>query len=78
MPTVLLINGYRFFFFSNENSEPMHIHVEKAGANGKIMLNPIEIEYYYGFTQNEQKQIHTIVNENIEYLKKAWNDYFKQ
>jgi hypothetical protein len=26
MPTVLLLNGFRFFFYSNENNEPVHIH----------------------------------------------------
>jgi len=36
MPTVLYINRYRFYSFSNENDEPMHIHIEKAGANGEI------------------------------------------
>jgi hypothetical protein len=30
MPTVLRIDGYRFFFFSNEGNEPVHIHVESG------------------------------------------------
>ncbi|MBE0499452.1 MAG: DUF4160 domain-containing protein [Campylobacterales bacterium] len=30
MPTVLRINGFRFFFFSDEHL-PLHIHVEKRG-----------------------------------------------
>lgn len=29
MPTVLFVNGFRFFFYSNENNEPVHIHVLK-------------------------------------------------
>lgn len=41
MPVVLRIKGYRFYFFSNENAEPKHIHVTKADANGKIWLEPI-------------------------------------
>ncbi len=36
MPTVLLINGYRFFFFSNEGNEPRHIHVEKGDVRQSI------------------------------------------
>ena len=33
MPTVLRIDGHRFFFYSLEGQEPPHIHVEhrKAG-----------------------------------------------
>ncbi|MBN8719086.1 MAG: DUF4160 domain-containing protein [Sediminibacterium magnilacihabitans] len=40
MPTVLLENGFRFFFYSNENEEPMHIHVKRGNAIGKIWLEP--------------------------------------
>jgi hypothetical protein len=37
MPTILLISGFRFFFYSNESQEPMHVHVSKASADGKNM-----------------------------------------
>src|SRR5262249_55675133 len=40
MPTVLIIQGFRFFFFSNEGSEPPHIHVEKGDGYAKFWLNP--------------------------------------
>lgn len=30
MPTILQILGWRFFFYSNEGNEPIHIHAEKA------------------------------------------------
>ena len=26
MPTFLILEGYRFFFYSRENGEPPHIH----------------------------------------------------
>jgi hypothetical protein len=39
MPTVLRLQGFRFFFYSNENDEPMHVHVEKAEAVEKYGLN---------------------------------------
>jgi hypothetical protein len=31
MPTVLFIDGWRLFFYSNEGKEPIHIHAGKAG-----------------------------------------------
>ena len=37
MPTVLTVQGFRFFFWSNESDEPIHVHVEKGGAEGKNM-----------------------------------------
>ncbi len=51
MPTLLFINGIRFFFYSNENHEPPHVYVTKADANGKIWLSStIEIAYMHNFT----------------------------
>lgn len=40
MPTFLLINGFRFFFYSDEGDEPCHIHVKKGSGRGKVWLDP--------------------------------------
>jgi len=34
MPTILRIDGYRFFFFSDEHL-PTHIHIEKGDGYAK-------------------------------------------
>jgi hypothetical protein len=39
MPTILRLDGYRFFFFSNENNEPPHIHVEFGDKLAKYWLS---------------------------------------
>ncbi len=79
MPTVLLINGFRFFFYSNENDEPIHIHVKKGSAEGKIWLEPkCLIAYLHGFTNAEENNILEIVNDNFEFLKTKWNEYFNK
>ena len=54
MPTVFKINGFRFYFYSNENDEPMHVHVEKAGANGKIWLDP---DVNIAYTHKDRKSV---------------------
>lgn len=41
MPTVLKIGAWRFFFYSLENDEPAHIHVEQGSASAKFWLDPI-------------------------------------
>lgn len=35
MPTILLILGWRFFFYSNECNEPVHVHCRKGDAEAK-------------------------------------------
>jgi len=36
MPTVLLLGPYRFFFFSGDRDEPLHIHVERERMLAKF------------------------------------------
>jgi hypothetical protein len=77
MPTVLVIRGYKFKFFSNENDEPTHVHVTKGSGTAKIWLEPeVSVEYSYNFTVRENRDIEEIVKENLETLRKAWHDYF--
>ena len=79
MPTVLFINGFRFFFYSNENDEPIHIHVEKGDGNGKIWLEPtISIAYMHGFSSKEINQIVEIVEKEIVTLRNKWNEFFSK
>ena len=32
MPTVLMVRGWRVFFYSNEGREPLHVHAQKGEA----------------------------------------------
>jgi hypothetical protein len=77
MPTVFYLKGYRFFFFSNENDEPIHIHVEKAGGSAKYWLEPFEEVYSYGLRAKQRKEIRTIIELRINELKKAWYEHFQ-
>ena len=77
MPTILIIDGYRFYFYSNENDEPVHIHVAKAEGKAKYWLVPqLEEAYSYDFTARERKQIKRMIVENKNKLIKAWYEYF--
>ncbi len=79
MPTLLIINGLRFFFYSNENNEPAHIHVTKGNATGKVWLEPeIEVVYFKGFTNSEERPILEVVNAHIEEFKEKSYEYFSK
>ena len=79
MPTVLLQQGYRFFFWSNEGNELMHVHVEKGNGFGKIWLKPkIRIAYMHRFNPNEVITIMKIVKTNILILQEFWYEYFRK
>ena len=76
MPTVLRVGRYRFFFFSNENNEPPHIHVERDDYTAKFWLDPIRLETSGGFSRGDIRRIQDIVTENRERLLRSWHDYF--
>ena len=79
MPALLLIDGCRFFFYSMENNEPIHVHVSKGNAVGKIWLEPkIVVAYFYGFNTKEEKTIIRVINEYHEQFKTKWNEYFNK
>jgi len=79
MPTVLLLNGFRFFFYSNENNEPAHIHVKKGNGEGKIWLEPVsEIVWMYGFNKQEVNEVWEICTNNLQLFKNKWYEYFNK
>jgi hypothetical protein len=41
VPTVLRIDGYRFYFYSHEPNEPPHVHVDRAEYTAKIWLEEV-------------------------------------
>jgi hypothetical protein len=51
MPTIPGIPGpYRFFFYSFDCSEPMHVHVERERKVCKFWLEPIALAANDGFS----------------------------
>lgn len=39
MPTILMMLGWRFFFYANEGNEPIHVHCQKGDGEGKFWLD---------------------------------------
>ena len=78
MPTVLVINGYRFFFFSNERDEPVHIHIEKAEKYAKFWIEPLFVAVNYGFSGRELRVIGDIIEKNELLIKEKWNEHFSK
>ena len=76
MPTVLRIGRYRFFFYSSDRIEPVHIHVERDDNIAKIWLDPIRLQSSGGFNRSEIRKIISIIIDNQIELLEAWNEHF--
>jgi hypothetical protein len=76
MPTVLLLNQYRFFFYSRENSEPPHIHVEFGDKVAKYWLEPVELASSKRFRTHELTALREVVLLHRQEFIEAWHDHF--
>lgn len=76
MPTVLRVGPYRFFFYSGDRDEPVHVHVERDDNVAKFWLDPVRLQTSGGFNAAELRRIQRIIDENQNTLREAWNEYF--
>ena len=76
MPTVLRIGGYRFFFYSNENREPPHIHVQQAGRLAKFWIQPVILASSTGFAAHELNKLTRLVETHQKELLEQWHEFF--
>ena len=65
MPTIKQISdGLRFFFFSFDCNEPMHVHVSRENLICKFWIEPILLERNHGFSAKELNKIRKIIQSN--------------
>jgi len=76
MPTVLKVGKFRFFFFSNEGNEPMHIHVESDDKYAKFWLEPVQLAKSVGHSAKELNEIKKLVLDNVNVFKERWYEQF--
>lgn len=80
MPTVLFIFGWRLFFYSNEGTEPIHIHAEKGDMECKfwILDEEVELKEAFAFNMNnsDKKQIKKIIFQHFDFITETWYNYF--
>lgn len=76
MPTVLRIGPYRLFFYSDEGTEPPHIHVMAGDRVAKFWLDSLELAYSKRFRAHELNEVRDLVGEHREALREAWHAHF--
>jgi hypothetical protein len=76
MPTLFILFGLRFYFYSEEHL-PIHIHVKNADGQAKFNVEPeIELVYNKGLKQKDLNLAEKIINENNkEIIIARWNEY---
>ena len=76
MPTVFRSGPYRFFFFSNEGFEPVHVHVEGSGGYAKLWMDPVRFAEAHGLNSRQLSHIRQVVREHRNEIVEAWHAHF--
>jgi hypothetical protein len=76
VPTVHREGPYRFFFYSADRIESVHIHVERDANRAKFWLDPVRLARSGGFTASELRDVERLVIANQQLLVGKWNEYF--
>ena len=75
-PTVFREGGYRFYFFSREETR-MHVHVQSQNGEAKFWLEPIlELAQSAGLTKHEINEAFRLVQEHQNEVRSAWLKHF--
>lgn len=75
-PTVFRVRGFRFFFFSREESR-VHIHVLAGMGEAKFWIEPhIELAQNHGLSAAQLQLIKRLIEERENEIRAAWNRHF--
>ena len=78
MPKVLEKFGFRFFFFSREDQEPPHIHVEHGDRVAKYWLKPVALASSVGFRAHELTKLRSLVIEHRDLFLEKWHEHLSR
>lgn len=83
MPNLYDYLGYTIYFWSNENFEPIHVHVSKGSARGKstkIWLtkngNCIVANNGSDIPQKDLRKIIRSLESNFFYIVSEWKSFY--
>ena len=75
-PTIFREDGFRFFFFSREESR-FHVHVHCADGEAKFWLEPqIELAQNYGLNDRQIRAAETLIRKHENDIRAAWRKHF--
>lgn len=75
-PTVFRAAGFRFFFFSREESR-MHIHVLSSNGEAKFWMEPeIQVAQNHGLSMKDLNEAHKLIEVHKDEIRTAWQQHF--
>lgn len=83
LPNLFIVSGYRVYFWSNEGTEPIHVHIckGKPSANAtKLWLTRaggcIVANNGSNIPERELKELMEIVSAQFFFICRKWKEFF--
>lgn len=74
MPTLFVLFGMRFFFYSLEHL-PIYVHIENGDGKAKIEVETLEVVENQGIKQKDIKKALQVEKLYQEEIITKWNEY---
>jgi hypothetical protein len=74
MPTLFIIFGLRFYFYSNEHL-PIHVHVRNGDGEAKFEVENVRLVSNKGLKNKDLSLAIAIIEENKEIIIKKRKEY---
>ena len=78
MPTVLRIGAFRFHFYSDEDDEPAHIHVDTGDGECKFWLDPVVLAKSVNVSPTDVRKIERLVFEHRNFLMEKYHEFHQR
>ena len=76
MPTLFTIEGFRFFFYSNDHA-PVHVHVQHGSGEAAFEIgNEVELRESAGMKIQELRRAEEIVQAHRNEIVEKWHEVF--
>ncbi len=74
MPTLFIVFGLRFFFYSNEHL-PIHVHVRNADGEAKFSVENVGLLSNRGLKRKDISLALSLIEENKQIIIAKWHEY---
>ena len=75
-PTIFRHGGFRFYFFSREESR-LHVHVQGTSGEAKFWLEPaVHLAQNQGLNARQLLAIRRMIEDHADEIRRAWDKHF--
>jgi len=76
MPTLLIQDGFKFFFYANEHL-PVHVHVIRGNSYAKINLSDLRVVESFMKSAELKRSLEIVAEHRAEFMEE-WNGFFNK